>query len=536
MRDAINNYEKLYVPLLDVYRFGGLNVFHELANKSSEEKNGLILPKSFFTAMYHLKEEGGGDGFHDSTETVSALMNEASQKDSAWFMTANPGLDVILIDDELPLNFQSRRFQFPLEQFFTGFSSGKLQSIRKNLEAIMTRDSFSSTLAKMHGLPVQEPGFLRADPDNYLLGIIDGDDAMYQLLMENSTNPHFSIPANQASDMLNGTQLFSNQFIRFGSGKNVSFARVHGDKTPVNEKFKLDNLRVQMIPQQELNQRKLRVGNHVRREIFGIECRYAEQYLAMQYALLDPDVRVVILSGVAGSGKTLLSYVAGLDQTLIHDPKTAESRLGSSPILENAESLYRQLVLLKSTQTLGGYDLGALPGDLLDKLEPHLKPFLKAHGETIFDSHFGFEQGFYHPLRQMKSLPRRRQIKEINTGVGGSVKLPERHQLFDLTYAGIMRGDSIGQSYYLIDEAQNYPPYVMHALLTRPAFGTKTVICGDVRQIDSPDCSPGYNGMSWAIKELIDRPYTALIHLPVSCREWVSEDIGQLKVYSGKRR
>jgi PhoH-like ATPase len=190
---------------------------------------------------------------------------------------------------------------------------------------------------------------------------------------------------------------------------------------------------------------------------WGVVPRNKEQVFALEL-LLDPDVQLVTLNGVAGTGKTLLAIAAGLKQTA-------------------DQKLYRKVLVSRPIFPLGR-DIGFLPGDLGEKLNPWMQP--------IFDN-LDF-------LLSSRPSGERRRSQE-----------PEYQYLLDskiveveaLTY---IRGRSIPGQFLIVDEAQNLTPHEVKTVLTRAGEGTKVVLTGDPFQIDNPYVDEVSNGLTYAIE------------------------------------
>lgn len=193
----------------------------------------------------------------------------------------------------------------------------------------------------------------------------------------------------------------------------------------------------------------LRVG---REGVMGVRPRNKEQAFALDL-LLDDAVRLVTLIGKAGTGKTLLAIAAGLKRT-------------------TEDGAYSRLLVSRPIMPLGR-DLGFLPGDVDEKLNPWMQP--------IFDNlEFLFTNG-------------------VGSGKGrqdrGFVELLENGtvQVEPLTY---IRGRSLPNQYLIVDEAQNLTPHEVKTIITRAGEGTKIVLTGDPHQIDNPYVDHASNGLS----------------------------------------
>ena len=195
-------------------------------------------------------------------------------------------------------------------------------------------------------------------------------------------------------------------------------------------------------------QRGAIVALRVPREgVMGIRPRNKEQAFALDL-LLDDSIRLVTLVGKAGTGKTLLALAGGLRKVV--DDGTFTRMLVSRPVMPM------------------GRDIGFLPGDVDEKLNPWMQPifdnleFLYGHGKR--------DNSAFHELIE-----------------GGLV------QIEPLTY---IRGRSLPHQYLIVDEAQNLTPHEIKTIITRAGEGTKIVLTGDPHQIDNPYVDSSSNGLS----------------------------------------
>ena len=186
--------------------------------------------------------------------------------------------------------------------------------------------------------------------------------------------------------------------------------------------------------------------------IWGIHARNAEQSFALD-CLLNDEILFVSLVGKAGTGKTLLAIAAGLHKTL--DAGQFQRLLVSRPIFPM------------------GKDIGYLPGDIEQKLNPWMQP--------IFDN-VEFLMG-----ADKKAAGRAQEL--INQGM---------LNIEPLTY---IRGRSIPKQYLIVDEAQNLTPHEVKTIITRAGTGTKVVLTGDVYQIDNPYVDSANSGLTYAVEK-----------------------------------
>lgn len=209
---------------------------------------------------------------------------------------------------------------------------------------------------------------------------------------------------------------------------------------------------------------------------FGVTPRNSGQRFAVE-ALMTPadEIPLVILTGPAGTAKTFLTLACGLE-------KTAESHE------------YRRIVLSRANVEFDK-DIGALPGTEEEKVNPLLRG-ANDNLELLVDE---------------KSV--RKASKNDNQEFEISEKVQE---LFDHGYIraealGFLRGRSVTRQYVFIDEAQNTSISQMKGILTRAGDGTKTIISGDLDQIDNPKLDRHNNGLAYALKLMAGDPLCAVV-------------------------
>jgi PhoH-like ATPase len=190
--------------------------------------------------------------------------------------------------------------------------------------------------------------------------------------------------------------------------------------------------------------------------VWGIYPRNIEQTFALE-ALLDDNIKVVTLTGTAGTGKTLLAIAAGLVKT-------------------TDEDIYHKLLVSRPIFPLGK-DIGFLPGDLEDKLNPWMQP--------IFDNMELLLGGTSHGRKKFMSKSYQELINQGMLAVE------------PLTY---IRGRSLPHQYFVVDEAQNLTPHEIKTILTRAGDGTKIILTGDPYQIDNPYIDFQNNGLTYVVE------------------------------------
>ncbi len=182
--------------------------------------------------------------------------------------------------------------------------------------------------------------------------------------------------------------------------------------------------------------------------VYGITPRNAEQTFAV-HALLNPEVKLVTLSGKAGTGKTLLALAAAL-----------ESR-----------TKYRQILLTRPIIPLSNRDIGFLPGDIASKIKPFMQPLYDNLG--VIRGQFSEKSEMFQRLQTMLD--------------------EDKLAIEPLAY---IRGRSLVKMFMIVDEAQNLTPHEVKTIITRAGEGTKIVFTGDINQIDHPYLGIHSNGLS----------------------------------------
>lgn len=208
--------------------------------------------------------------------------------------------------------------------------------------------------------------------------------------------------------------------------------------------------------------------------IWGIHPRNVEQTFAMD-CLLNDEILFVSLVGKAGTGKTLLALAAGLYKTL--DEGRFQRLLVSRPIFPM------------------GRDLGYLPGDVEQKLNPWMQP--------IFDN-VEFLMG-----ADKKAAGRAQEL--MNQGM---------LNIEPLTY---IRGRSIPNQYLIVDESQNLTPHEIKTIVTRAGQGTKVVLTGDPDQIDNPYVDSATSGLTYSVERFKGQKISAHVTLSKGERSELAE-------------
>ena len=212
-----------------------------------------------------------------------------------------------------------------------------------------------------------------------------------------------------------------------------------------------------------------------KKTVYGIKPRNAEQTFSID-VLMDPEIKLVALTGKAGTGKTLLALAAALEQ----------------------HKQFEQVLLARPIVALSNRDLGFLPGDAMEKINPYMQPL-------------------YDNLGVIKHVfnPRSTEYQKIE-----ELQKEDRLVITPLAY---IRGRSLSNVYFIIDEAQNLTPHEVKTIITRAGEGTKMVFTGDLQQIDSPYLDIRSNGLSYLTERMKGQEIFAHINLLKGERSFLAE-------------
>jgi len=188
------------------------------------------------------------------------------------------------------------------------------------------------------------------------------------------------------------------------------------------------------------------------RKPFGVRGRNAEQRVAFEF-LMNQDIPIVSLGGYAGTGKSLLAMAAGLEQTL-------------------EEGIYERVIVFRPLFAVGGQDLGFLPGDFDEKMEPW-----KAAVYDVLESACREEVVDYIISEDMLEV------------------LPITH----------VRGRTLHNTFVIVDEAQNLDFSTLLTILTRLGENSKIVLTYDVSQRDNPEVDKD-SGVIFVVSRLMGNP------------------------------
>jgi PhoH-like ATPase len=198
---------------------------------------------------------------------------------------------------------------------------------------------------------------------------------------------------------------------------------------------------------------------------YGIIPRNSGQRFLMEAFLRGSEsAPLVVVKGAAGTSKTFIAMACALDM-----------------VWNTKKPMYRKIIICRPTVTMGGEELGFLPGDINSKVEPYMRPIWDSLEQLV-------DQNDDERYKNESVL--RDKVEEIVSRVITTEAI------------GFLRGRSLVKTLVIIDEAQNTTPSVIRAIITRIGQGSKVILLGDPSQIDNPYLDSRTNGLSYAAEKM----------------------------------
>jgi len=246
------------------------------------------------------------------------------------------------------------------------------------------------------------------------------------------------------------------------------------DKNPqANDYFILRNGKSTVLA--HYNKKEKTINKVEKKRTYGIKARNSEQTFALD-ALMDSNIKLVTITGKAGTGKTLLALAAALQQ----------------------RKKFQQILLARPIVPLANRDMGFLPGSATDKITPYMQPLFD--NLTVIKHSVGFNS-------------------KDSTNIDAMLK-EEKLLITPLAY---IRGRSLSNIFFIVDEAQNLTPHEIKTIITRAGENTKMIFTGDIYQIDSPYLDMKSNGLSYLTDKLKGHDIFAHVKLVSGERSQLAE-------------
>lgn len=245
-----------------------------------------------------------------------------------------------------------------------------------------------------------------------------------------------------------------------------------------------------------------------------------EQRMLMD-AMLDEDVKLVTCMGKAGTGKTLVSIAMALYQAIGED------------------NLYERVFITRPLVHIGK-DTGALPGTLEEKMAPYIAPFYD-NLEVLFSNRKVIKRPVSDPDQaKLERITSNRKRKKAMSKMAKQPAHTEQEEdeskqprkpyqfLFDygmveveaMTY---IRGRSLADTIFIIDEAQNLTPHEAKTVVSRMAAGSKVILLGDPYQVDNMFLDAMSNGLVHTAQRLKGTEITAHLELTTGVRSELAD-------------
>ena len=202
----------------------------------------------------------------------------------------------------------------------------------------------------------------------------------------------------------------------------------------------------------------------MKQRFWGLAPRNLDQAMAMRL-LADDEVDMTVLTGPAGSGKTLLALAHGLQG-----------------ILE--EGRYSKLIVARSTPPIAE-DIGFLPGTEEEKMAPWL---------AAFDDNLEILHG-------------------ADESCAGSIEYVKERANIQFKSLNFMRGRSFNNAYIIIDEAQGLSQFQLKSVISRVGEGSKIVVLGNLAQIDNKYISPLTSGLTYLVEKSKHYEHAGVMHI-----------------------
>jgi len=257
---------------------------------------------------------------------------------------------------------------------------------------------------------------------------------------------------------IEGLDPIPNMCLILQAGKQHCLARVDIEREKeenVNDSNEFENNNINKNnPSTKKNIELIRVS---KRTVSGIDTLNSGQAFAVD-AIMNPNIKLASLIGPAGTGKTLIAIACAFEKLL--------------------KVQCKQVFISAALVPVGNKEIGFLPGDLYEKVSPYM-------------------QGLFDNMEFVKTETSKKDAKKIEALItlqkDGAMKIQPLSSI---------RGRSINNTVFVIDETQNTTPHEVKTAITRAGKNTQVILCGDIEQIDAPYLSKADNGLIHVISKL----------------------------------
>ncbi|MBN1981296.1 MAG: PhoH family protein [Chitinivibrionales bacterium] len=422
-------------------------ILHDSACLYQFEENDVVIPISVLEELDNFKK--GNDTIHFHAREF--LRNLDILSEGQLFnggIKIGKGLGKVAVSLEQPFckelleNFSSERTDHRILNTTLCYS----KRFPKRQTILVTKDVNLRMKAKAVGLVAQD---YRSDQIKDILNLYTGYriiDAISDETVDRLYQSEASLPI---AELASKESFIPNEYLIFKSSRKSGLARFDQESNSC--------VRVE------------------KRDAYGITPRNAEQTFALN-ALLNDEIKLVSITGKAGTGKTLLALAAAIE----------------------SKSQYRQIYVARPVIPLSNRDIGFLPGDINSKLEPYMQPLRDNLG--VIQNQFS------------DTDPKYKKIAEMT-----------EHEKLVIAPLAYIRGRSLVKIFFIVDEAQNLTPHEVKTIITRAGEGTKIVFTGDIFQIDHPYLDRLSNGLSYLIEKMHGQSIYAHIDLKRGERSYLAE-------------
>ena len=276
-----------------------------------------------------------------------------------------------------------------------------------------------------------------------------------QLLYKDGRAPFPEIP---------GLDLIPNMYLILRDGKQHGLARIEVERKKEEENGNGNGNENKNV----VSTGKVELVRVEKRTVSGITTKNSEQAFSVD-AIMNSNISLVTLYGKDGTGKTLISIACAIEK------------------LKSKQC--KQIIISAAIVPVGNKEIGFLPGDVNDKVSPYM-------------------QGLFDNLEFVKTEAGKKDAEKIN-----ALMTLQKDSQIKIQPLSSIRGRSINNTVFIIDETQNTTPHEMKTAITRAGVNTQVIICGDIEQIDAPYLGKADNGLSHVISKFKGQLMYANVYL-----------------------